>query len=115
MTEYILENQKLQLYNDITKFVENSRIESTGDVVIKCYDGDVYSHSVVLALYSSLFRYTAMYSDDDIVVYAQDYSLQSVGHLLTLLYLGKVELIDEETRILSELCDMLGKTFFSNK
>ena len=112
MSEFIIQNQKFQLYNEIANFVSESRLEN-GDVIVRCCDGDVYGHSVVLALYSSLFRYASFNSDEDIVIFALDFSTKSFGYLLSLLYLGKIEVIEEETRVIGELCDLLGKIFIA--
>ncbi len=108
MSEFLIQNIKFQLYNEIVNFVSENRLENceNGDVIIRCCDGNVYGHSVVLALYSSLFRHAS--SCEDIVIFALDYSTKSIGYLLSLLYLGRIDVIDGETRVISELCDMLG-------
>lgn len=108
MSEFLIQNIKFQLYNEIVNFVSENRLENceNGDVIIRCCDGNVYGHSVVLALYSSLFRHAS--SHEDIVIFALDYSTKSIGYLLSLLYLGRIDVIDGETRVISELCDMLG-------
>eukprot|EP00088_Acartia_fossae_P017041 TRINITY_DN19640_c0_g1_i6.p1 TRINITY_DN19640_c0_g1~~TRINITY_DN19640_c0_g1_i6.p1 ORF type:complete len:554 (-),score=43.65 TRINITY_DN19640_c0_g1_i6:228-1889(-) len=103
-------NNRSEIYNVITQHVEKTCdfAENSADIIFKCQDGNVAcGEQALLAIYSQLFRENVNF-EEEIVVFALDYSMNVIKSLLKLLYSGKIEVSQCDLEPLNELCVMLG-------